>query len=90
MVDHVMERASRMSLGLQLSASSMRQSQWAAAYDSVWTLVLAYHRIALETSNFSLDDLTEEVESLTFRGLAVSDPVAMSTYSQAGCGDFKV
>ncbi len=61
-----------LSPGLQLSTTFLRQSQWAAAYDSVWALVLAYHRILRDTKNVTLYNLRQEVAALALRGLAVS------------------
>jgi len=62
-----------------LSKSSLRQSKLAAAYDSVWTLALAYHNLLLhrEAKNFTMADLRQEVADITFRGIAVSECVVV-------------
>ena len=72
LLSRVMTKARHLSMGKEISSSLLRQSLLAAAYDSVWTLVLAYHNILSEGRNLSQADLSKEIREVAFRGMTVS------------------
>ena len=51
--------------------SNLRQSLLATAYDAVWSLALSCH--TRRGSHTQHEDLSEDIQALTFRGVAVSE-----------------
>ncbi len=44
----------------------------AAAYDSVWTLALAYDQLVKKNMSVNIDSMNHEIRSISFQGLSVS------------------
>ncbi len=50
----------------------LRNSLAAAAYDSVWTLALAYDELVKKNMSVNIDNVNHEIRSISFQGLSVS------------------
>ncbi len=50
----------------------LRNSLAAAVYDSVWTLALAYDELVKKNMSVNIDNVNNEIRSISFQGLSVS------------------
>ena len=67
-----MDRTKEHYLSPDFSKLLLRQSQAAAAYDSVWVLALAHYELIKQNkTEFLLDDLNKALVGLDFNGLMV-------------------
>ncbi len=49
----------------------LHNSLAAAAYDSVWTLALAYDQLIKKNMSVNIDSMNHEIRSISFQGLSV-------------------
>ena len=71
-IDKLMDRTKEQNLSAEISKLLLRQSQAAAAYDSVWVLALAHYELIKQNkTEILLDDLNKALVGLDFNGLTV-------------------
>ena len=70
LIEEVRTRTRMTNAQSTIEDSSLRQSLLVTAYDAVWSLALSSHT---RRGNHLHEDLSENIQALTFRGTAISE-----------------